>query len=124
MAPNLQTAFDELTKKAKELLLAKSHDYSSQLDPFANLRACKVLGISPEQGILVRVLDKIARLSTITKVGNTVKDETIEDTCLDVINYMVLFYTMYKEDKLKGALGESSGVFEPKMAKVTLCLEK
>ena len=51
-----------------------------------------------EQGILVRITDKISRLSQYTKNGELqVKDESVEDTLVDIINYTVLLRAYLKE---------------------------
>lgn len=83
----------ELTKKAHELMVVKNHDYAASDDPFRNFRTFG------ELGILVRLSDKIARLHSFVENGTlAVKDESVLDTCLDIINYSVLFYG-YREDK-------------------------
>jgi hypothetical protein len=44
-----------------------------------------------EQGFMVRLTDKMSRLSSFVQSGKMhVEDESFQDTCLDVINYMVL----------------------------------
>jgi hypothetical protein len=52
-----------------------------------------------EFGIVVRLSDKVARLRTFCERGVLdVKDESVEDTLVDVINYAVLF-AAYLQDK-------------------------
>ena len=44
-----------------------------------------------EQGFMVRITDKMSRLSSFLDSGKMhVKDESFHDTVIDVINYMVL----------------------------------
>jgi len=110
--PVSPTARDELYKLHKELasqafqlMERKNHDYAGKDggDPFANFRRCEALGLcSSEIGVLVRISDKLARLTTFTKDGELkVKDEGVKDTILDLINYCVLFYGLIKSKEKK-----------------------
>lgn len=75
----------------------KNHDYSKN-GPFDNFKVCEAFQItSAQNGILVRLGDKISRLVSISEKGSQVKDESVEDTILDVINYAVLYYGVYLE---------------------------
>lgn len=72
---------------------AKNHDYTGATDdPFANFRRCEQLGVcSAEQGFLVRMTDKLARITSFVQQGNLqVKDESVQDTLLDLANYCAL----------------------------------
>jgi len=91
--------------EAHMLMVAKNHDYAGAdgLTPFANFEACEKLGIcSTETGMLVRMCDKFMRLVNFAKSGTLkVKDESAHDTCLDLINYAILFdaYRIGKESQ-------------------------
>ena len=51
-----------------------------------------------EQGFMVRLTDKMSRLSSFIHAGKmNVQDESFMDTCVDVINYMVLLAAYLKE---------------------------
>jgi len=78
--------FKKLTEKMLEITTKKNNDYGGTSDPFKNFRAFE------ELGILVRMSDKFARLKTalVEKREFEVKDETIEDTALDLANYALL----------------------------------
>ena len=55
----------------------------------------------PSRDFLVRVVDKVSRMSTFTSAGKLeVENETVEDAIVDIINYMVLF-SAYLKDKDK-----------------------
>ena len=94
----------ELCKKALEIMKEKNHDYAGKggEEPFANFERCEAMGIcSTEQGFLVRVVDKVSRLSTFVDAGELkVKGEAWEDAVLDIINYMILLsgFVTSKED--------------------------
>jgi len=78
---------------ARTLSKAKGADYSGSDDTLANLKRTEAMGIVPAiRGVLVRMCDKLSRLSQLTLPGAEaqVKDESIRDTLLDVINYAVL----------------------------------
>ena len=80
-----------LCDKARLLMQDKNHDYADSSDPFSNFRSFGALGI------LVRLSDKLARLRSYESKGELrVKSESLEDTVIDVINYVVL-YMVYKE---------------------------
>jgi hypothetical protein len=96
-----------LNAKADALLLAKGNDYNAQQqeagDTLFNLRICAILGIvpSPIDGILVRMSDKLARLVSLTRPGviSKVKDESLEDTVVDLRNYADYLLAMIKEER-------------------------
>lgn len=93
----------ELCRKAYELMQRKNHDYAGRggESPFANFTRCESMGIcTTEQGFLVRMTDKMSRLSSFIEAGTLqVKDESVEDTILDIINYAVLFQSYLQEKK-------------------------
>ena len=94
----------ELCQQAIEIMKQKNHDYAGKggEQPFANFERCESMGVcSVEQGFLVRVVDKVSRLSTFTSAGELkVKGESWHDAVLDIINYMILFsrYVTSKEN--------------------------
>ena len=49
---------------------------------------------------MVRIMDKISRLITFTNNGELlVKEEGVEDSIIDIINYMVLFSAFLKDKR-------------------------
>jgi hypothetical protein len=93
---------EEITKQARELMSLKNRDYAGNegVEPFANFTRVEAMGIcKTEQGFMVRLTDKMSRLSSFVRAGKmNVKDESFMDTCVDVINYMVLL-AAYLKDK-------------------------
>lgn len=87
---------EKLCKESLDLMKKKNHDYSgkSGKEPFANFTRAEAMGItSTEKGMLVRMLDKMSRLSSFMDSGEfKVQDEKLEDTIKDMINYSVLLY--------------------------------
>ena len=90
-----------LCDEARALSEKKNKDYTGKdgTDPFGNFKRCELMGIcSTEQGILVRLTDKMSRLSTFAQSGSfEVADESLKDTCMDVINYIILMYAFVQE---------------------------
>jgi hypothetical protein len=91
----------ELTNKARKLMANKNHDYrGGSGDPYANFRSAPQLGITPVQGILLRMNDKMMRVKTFDEKGELqVKDEGLEDALIDIINYAVLIGGLIQEEK-------------------------
>lgn len=87
---------ESLCKEALELSTRKNHDYAGRggEQPFANFERCEAMGIcTTGQGFLVRMTDKLSRLASFEQAGEfKVKDESIKDTVLDIINYAALYY--------------------------------
>ena len=79
-----------LACRALALLKKKNADYAGHGDVFGNLKACEALGVKSEIGILVRMSDKITRLSNVIGSGKNHVGDSIESECLDLINYAVL----------------------------------
>lgn len=86
--------------KAHSLLEKKNADYSGFANPFKNLSMCEAAGLATtEEGILIRMLDKIGRVSTLTVTKRNPKiDESIEDTLIDLMNYAALLI-VYRQGK-------------------------
>lgn len=81
-------------EKMSAITKAKNADYTGiGDDPFANFTRVEVLGIcSTEQGFLTRMMDKLSRINSFAQKGELqVKDESVEDTLLDLANYAILF---------------------------------
>ena len=80
--------------------IAKNSDYGgSNKDPYANFRNSTIAGVSVEQGIVVRMADKISRIGTLLQKEAKVKDEAIEDTLMDLINYTAILKSYLKNNK-------------------------
>ena len=96
---------DSICSEAKELMKKKNHDYagSGGDSPFANFERTEAMGVcSTEQGFLVRVVDKVSRLSTFVEAGELkVDNESYEDAILDIINYMILLSGFLKDKNEK-----------------------
>jgi hypothetical protein len=85
-------------KRGIEIIERKNNDYAGSDDPFRNFKSAEVVNVSPDRAILVRILDKVARLGNLLSKEASVTDESFEDTCLDLINYAAILKA-YKEDE-------------------------
>ena len=82
-------------ERALVLSKKKGKDYTGKDDSLANLR---VFGV---KGIIIRLFDKLYRLKSIEEAGKIeVKDESVEDTLIDIIVYSALAMILrgYKGD--------------------------
>ena len=97
-----------LTNKARSVVETKGRDYNrkQQLggDTLFNMTVSKQLGITDTvtQGIMVRLSDKFMRLASLTvnpKANAAVKNESVEDTICDTINYLIYLKIKYQEER-------------------------
>ena len=103
----------EVCEDARALMNLKNRDYAGGggEEPFANFTRCEAMGIcETEAGFLVRVIDKVSRMSSFLRSGKMhVEDESFYDAIIDVINYMVLLgaYVKDKDDESTESLGDT-----------------
>ena len=90
-----------ITYDAFKLIKQKNTDYNASIDALDNFKMISKLGIaSPEIGLMCRILDKLNRISTFIKVRNyKVSEESIKDTIIDAVNYLIILYCVLKEQK-------------------------
>jgi hypothetical protein len=85
---------EESQKKGLDIIKKKNCDYGANDDCFANFR------MFGELGFAVRLSDKLSRIKTLLTRGSAeVKDESIEDTIIDMANYCHLLLAFRKEIK-------------------------
>jgi hypothetical protein len=80
----------------------KNSDYTGATDdPFANFSRVASLGITDvERGFLVRMTDKLSRITSFVQKGTLqVNDESVEDTLIDLANYSALLAAYIKSCK-------------------------
>ncbi len=86
---------ESMCSDARAVLERKNHDYCGK-SVFSNLTLCEKLDIcSTEEGILIRIMDKIKRLLNYLETGEfKVEDEGLHDIFVDCINYLTLIYAV------------------------------
>jgi len=96
----LTKIFEDTFKDCLETMLKKNHDYSKGTNALRNFELVEYLKIAESpQGVLVRLSDKFMRICNLWNTKAEVKDESIEDTINDMINYLVIFKATWKEKK-------------------------
>ena len=93
---------DLIFTKCRDDMNSKGNDYSGKgKDTFANIRLAYELGLvkTPAASAFVRALDKVMRIKNLTdpEISQQVKDESLEDTLGDLINYFTYIILLDKE---------------------------
>lgn len=89
--------FNSLLAQMSEIFKKKNHDYSGD-DPFSNFKQSERIGIPAWKGCLIRLFDKFSRLCQLAKKGTMeVKNETFEDTCMDMAVYSLILILLRRE---------------------------
>lgn len=99
-APAAPTIYDEffhhmtnLSQKGLAICRKKNVDYAGTGDPFDNFNIVESIGVSAPRGMLVRMLDKISRISNLLQRDPAVTNESLEDTCIDLAMYALILAT-------------------------------
>ena len=94
------SAIKDTFEDALAILQNKNIDYATDTDPWKNFRFAELVGVGVERAILVRMSDKLARISNILGKKARVVDESIVDTLVDLANYSVIL-KVYLENQKK-----------------------
>lgn len=92
--------FEDLTKKAGHVLTVlqeKNTGYnptaSEEFDPLFNYNlSADVAGITPEQSLIARTVEKLIRLRNILSNPENAGEESIEKTCEDLVGHTLLLW--------------------------------
>ena len=92
---DLEKDVENIISELAEVRAAKGHDYSGTTDTLDNLRAFGW------KGVVVRLGDKFHRLKHFILSGEDllVKDESIEDTLQDFVNYALFSLILYRQER-------------------------
>jgi len=80
----------------KELHGRKAHDYGNGKDPLGNFEQARDWGLTPFQGCMIRIGDKIARLQSFMKKG-VLLNEGVDDTLTDLAAY-----EYFRQQRIRG----------------------
>jgi len=97
-----QLFHEAMTRRGRQICKEKSADYAKDSDVYHNFELGEYLGIgTTAQGFMFRLSDKLSRLSNLIEDTPQVKDETIVDTVVDAMNYLILLggYLVTKKGK-------------------------
>ena len=99
----LLNEWEALQAGKKEILSSKNNDYASSQDAFSNFKFISLVsGIPVEKTFLQFIAVKLARLMELMNKDKEVKNESIDDTLIDMANYVELLY-LYRKDYAKNA---------------------
>lgn len=93
--------YDEVVSKCKKTVRKKNNDYTGgDDDALANFKLCEFQNLcDAEVALLIRISDKMQRLSTFVKDGELkVENESALDSIEDTINYLIFLYALIKEE--------------------------
>lgn len=94
--------FKGVTDKMLSIVTKKNKDYAGTEDAFKNFKMCEALGLcSMEKGILVRMSDKMTRISNLLEKDPDVASESIIDTLIDLAAYSIILILVIKDRKNK-----------------------
>lgn len=91
---NVEETFEDCLLLVKQ----KNKDYAD-IDPFKNFKMSSQVGVEPARAILVRISDKLSRVSNLLDKPANVVDERIEDTLYDIINYCAILKEYLHDNK-------------------------
>lgn len=88
----------------KALHLRKDSDYAGESKPFDNFRSALEIGVKPSTGALIRLQDKFKRIQNLLLQegrgqGPAVKNESIEDTLMDLSAYALIVLVLREEER-------------------------
>lgn len=92
---NLTDTFESIQQECLQTYIKKNHDYGNSFD-----QSLDKFGIV---AAIVRMEDKMNRISSLIQKEGKVKDESIEDTLLDLANYAIMT-VKWKRNKIKFTL--------------------
>lgn len=91
--------FEAITSLMQRTLFAKGNDYANE-DRLSNFKlAGSICGLTAEQNCLSLIATKVARLGVLLNSNKEPKNESVQDSVLDLANYTVLL-SMILTDKI------------------------
>ncbi len=97
----LHIDMEETFSKCLATSIRKNADYAGtgpNADPYKNFRGSEFVGVDPARAILVRMMDKMSRVSNLLSQEAQVKDEGITDTLDDLVNYAAILKSFIKNN--------------------------
>jgi len=98
--------FYNLLEKMSEIHSKKSHDYSSDEDPFANYKFAgtmsKLFDNPDDAGFVGRIAEKWYRLANLENgLGKEALNESVEDTEIDICTITVLWMASRRDRRMR-----------------------
>lgn len=96
----IDSCFDEICTKGKEVTARKGADYANTSNRFINFeKLAHMNSLTTEQAFCFYLGIKLARLTELFGAQKTPRNESVEDTIEDMINYAVLFYAFLRKQQ-------------------------
>lgn len=114
--------FKECTDRMFAITKAKNEDYTAgSVNPYANFERVEALDIATtEQGFLTRMTDKLCRINSFCQRGVlSVKDESVEDTLMDLANYSILMMGYIRSKREKAFKPKEVNCIDERTGKIT-----
>lgn len=93
-------SFLETLEKMKEIHNSKSQDYADPNNPLSNFDVSEyglhLFKLDRDKTFAWPIFTKLARLSTLLNSGNAPNNESIEDSFVDIANYVILWKVDYE----------------------------
>lgn len=94
-----EVVFDNMVAEMRKVMLGKGDDYANE-DRLSNFKlAGNICGITPELNCLNLIATKVARLGVLLQ-GKEPKNESVQDSVLDLSNYAVLLNMIIVDKQL------------------------
>lgn len=90
--------FIQTLEQMKEIHIKKNKDYASEENPFSNFDFSDLMmRMFPDRHktFVWPIATKLARLSSLLQSGNIPNNESIEDSFVDIANYIILWKCDY-----------------------------
>lgn len=78
--------YDRIMSEVRGIFIKKNHDYGNSVFHSPEMAP----DIQPEEAVRVRISDKLGRLKTLLSGEQAQVSESIRDTYLDLVNYLVI----------------------------------
>ena len=96
-----------------EISRKKNQDYATNDDAFLNFRSSSVVGVDIRRAILVRMMDKIVRVSNLLDKNPLVVEESVADTLRDISNYSLILKLLIDDERSKVQSSDASKTAPP-----------
>jgi hypothetical protein len=90
--------FDKLITEWVKTHDDKNSDYSADTDPLSNFRMAETVGLTPLDGVLVRMSDKWSRIGQLRR-GKKPKNESLRDSFKDLSIYAMIAVLLLDEQE-------------------------
>lgn len=95
--------FYELLREMERIHDDRNSDYANDADPLRNFKACQRFGLTPFQGILTRMSDKIERIYNLQQKRTegappTTTGDRLVDSLMDLACYSLLGIVLLEEE--------------------------